>query len=685
MTTPTFVTQTVPAGNLNTAYSTNFVISGGTTPYTFALISGSLPPGLTLLSDASGITGTPTTLGIYNFTMQVTDSSSPVQTVFQAFTLLVLDLISLSNLTVDQTQFVTQLQNALSVSQTWSTGLTTQTSQTLIELIAAIGTYTTSRIVRLTEDAFPTTAQSDSAIRAIANMQGLRLARKLPSSSVATISSSTSITIPAYTQFSGGGQSWFNDTQIILSATVPASVLLKEGIVSTFNINGLGSNLQAWVSTDDKFTVSDQDVTLKINNTGITKAFGGLWNYQGLPAFADLTLPDGRLLIQFGSNGYGSIPGVNDVVTITYAKTQGETVNGLNLAGVAVTCSAYPTLTGSFTANPSGGAPEKPSLAYKNFSAGTFGTFGSAVTKPQYQVMVNNYPGIIDSVTQSQREINTLDVRWMNVIRVSALTNSTWTSGQINAYLAYLQSQSMYSTRFLWQAPIPIPVTVNLTAYCFNSVTDLTAVQAAVQKGITNLFAPRPGILSTPFYIDDLITTAHNAAPGQISYVTVASPTAPMLVTLPTPPQLSYTINTTGGTLTGGTLGAIYSYAISVNAASPLGGTDYGPPSGWVFPTIPAGALTDSITLTWPALTNVVSYTIWGRRSGLLQQLTTITAASGITTYTDTGTPADPASQAAFPSPDFLARYNQLASLTVNVGYANRQSRVLLPVRNTLT
>jgi Putative Ig domain len=676
-----FTTTALPSGNLNTDYSTSFLASGGIAPYTFSFISGTLPPGLSLSSDFATLSGTPTELGIYNFTMGVTDSSTPLQTAYQQYTFLVMDLISLSSLTVDQSQFVSQLQSLLSVSSTWSTGLTTQTSQTLIELISAIGTYVTSRIVRVKEDAFPSTAQSDSSIRAIANMQGLRLARKLPATVTATLSSTTSQQIPPYTQFSAGGYNWFNDAQITLLPNVQTSVILKEGIVYSFPISGLGTNLQAWVSTDDQFTVSDQDVQVVVNAAIIEKAFGGLWNYSGTDAYADMTLPDGRLLIQFGANGYGCVPGVNDQVTITYAKTQGDAVNGASLAGTSLTSATFTSVTGSIMTNPSGGAAEKSPLAYKNFSAGTFGTFGSAVTKPQYQVTVSNYPGIVDAITQSQREINTQDVRWMNVIRVSALTNSPWQSAQIKEYLAYLQSQSMYSPRFLWQDPVPIPRTVSLTVYCFNSVSDLNSVKVLVQSAITNLFAPRTGILLTNFYEDDLITTARNAAPGQISYVTVESPTTPMVVTLPSPPTITYSISSTGGTLGVGT----YSYAVSINTTNSSGGTDIGTPSNWVFPNITSSqGSTNSILLSWPQVSGATSYVLWGRLGGQTQQLATLSPTSNPMAWTDTGTPANPLTAQAFPSPDLQIRYNTLASLTVNVAYASRQSSLTLPVRDVL-
>ena len=62
-------------GQVGVAYSSSLVATGGVAPYTFSIISGSLPAGLTLNSSTGAITGTPTTSGIFNFTAQVVDST----------------------------------------------------------------------------------------------------------------------------------------------------------------------------------------------------------------------------------------------------------------------------------------------------------------------------------------------------------------------------------------------------------------------------------------------------------------------------------------------------------------------------------------------------------------------------------------------------------------------------------
>ena len=81
-------TTSLPNGTQSIAYNQSLVAVGGTAPYSWSLLSGTLPSGLTL--SASGqISGTPTSPGTSNFTVQVTDSSVPSQTATQSLSITV--------------------------------------------------------------------------------------------------------------------------------------------------------------------------------------------------------------------------------------------------------------------------------------------------------------------------------------------------------------------------------------------------------------------------------------------------------------------------------------------------------------------------------------------------------------------------------------------------------------------
>jgi hypothetical protein len=70
----------LPTAVINTPYSATLTSTGGVGPFTWAMASGTLPPGLTI--SASGvISGTPTVLGTTAFKVQVTDSQTPTAAV----------------------------------------------------------------------------------------------------------------------------------------------------------------------------------------------------------------------------------------------------------------------------------------------------------------------------------------------------------------------------------------------------------------------------------------------------------------------------------------------------------------------------------------------------------------------------------------------------------------------------
>jgi hypothetical protein len=74
-------TTSLPNGQVGTPYSATLAATGGTTPYTWSLTSGTLPAGLALNASTGAIAGTPTaTANAAALTFKVTDSSSPVQT-----------------------------------------------------------------------------------------------------------------------------------------------------------------------------------------------------------------------------------------------------------------------------------------------------------------------------------------------------------------------------------------------------------------------------------------------------------------------------------------------------------------------------------------------------------------------------------------------------------------------------
>ncbi|WP_198598423.1 putative Ig domain-containing protein, partial [Mangrovicella endophytica] len=65
----------LPGATAGTAYSQAIIASGGTAPYGYAVTAGALPAGVTL-STGGTLSGTPTAVGTFNFTVTATDANS---------------------------------------------------------------------------------------------------------------------------------------------------------------------------------------------------------------------------------------------------------------------------------------------------------------------------------------------------------------------------------------------------------------------------------------------------------------------------------------------------------------------------------------------------------------------------------------------------------------------------------
>ena len=170
----------LPAATIGTLYSVNLLVSGGTQPYMWSLASGSVLPINFALSTGGAITGNPTGAGQYSFTVQVTDSSSPVLTAQQTFSLtvgsssgggLTITTSSLPNATAGQTYTTTLAASGGTPSYTWlaAPGATLPSWLTLVSATGvlsgvppAAGTYSVS--VQVADSASHTATKNFSLV-----------------------------------------------------------------------------------------------------------------------------------------------------------------------------------------------------------------------------------------------------------------------------------------------------------------------------------------------------------------------------------------------------------------------------------------------------------------------------------------------------------------------------------------
>jgi len=177
--TLTITTNSLPPAQVGVPYSFALQAVEGTLPLTWSLVSGALPPGFSPLSSAGVISGTPTTAGTYNFTVQVADSASHVQS--RAFALTVTpQTVTLQALTVapamptisahttqaflaigtysdgstqNLSAAVTWSSGTLAVATISSTGVATGVAAGTATITATLGTVANSTVLTVTSKA----------------------------------------------------------------------------------------------------------------------------------------------------------------------------------------------------------------------------------------------------------------------------------------------------------------------------------------------------------------------------------------------------------------------------------------------------------------------------------------------------------------------------------------------------
>lgn len=258
----TITTSALASGELTVPYSQALAASGGVAPYTWALVAGTLPPGLGLNAgintgiNSGIISGTPLgPLGVTSFTLQVTDSSpAPALTVQKAFTINVALILSITTtgplpggvLKVPYSQ--TLAGSGGTPPYTW-----TVTSGALppgLQLNASTGVISGT----------PTAAGANSFQVTLADAAGLTAQQQLsisvagpPSITTGNLSATVGSAFSQTLAATGGTPPY---TWSISSGTLPAGLQLSGGVISGTPTAAASANLTLKVTDSNGLTAT---------------------------------------------------------------------------------------------------------------------------------------------------------------------------------------------------------------------------------------------------------------------------------------------------------------------------------------------------------------------------------------------------------------------------------------------
>jgi Subtilase family/Putative Ig domain len=324
---PVVTTTSLPNGTQNTAYSMSVVATGGATPYTWSMPSGSLPAGLSLTSGTGMISGTPTSAGTSNFTVQVTDANSLTGSMALSLTVMVPP-------SVTTTSLPNGTQNVAYSSTLTATGGTTPYTWSVASgslptgLTLASGTGVISGTPTATGTSNFTVQVSD--VNSVTATQSLSITVVPPPLTVTTTSLPSGTQNAAYsaTLTVTGGTAPYSWS--ITAGTLPAGLSLASatGVISGTPTGTGTSNFTAQV-TDANSAMTTKALSITVGTTP--------------PTVATTSLPNGTQNSAYTT----TLTATGGTTPYSWSVTVGTLPTGLTLAAGTGVITGTPTGTGT--------------------------------------------------------------------------------------------------------------------------------------------------------------------------------------------------------------------------------------------------------------------------------------------------------------------------------------------------
>jgi hypothetical protein len=417
-TAPSIITTILATGTVGTAYSQTLSATGGTSPYTWSIGSGTLPAGLTLSSTGT-ISGTPTaTCTATPITFKVTDSNSTTATKSLAVTInaaptgtaVTIATSSLSNGTVGTAYSQTLVATGGTAPYTWAI-----TSGTLPSGL----TLSSSGVIAGT----PTISVDPSIVFKVTDNKGATASQSLSIAinSVAAVGGNTTGTV-ASTPVSSGGANEYDLYLKITSTTV----------------SGITAGQQVWCAA----TTTDFPnlLTAGVSLTGNLSNAPGWWTFKAASASPTVVTPPTATAPTVATGTATSITSTGAVIsgtlsslgsassvalsfnwglTSSYGNTTAIQVMSSPNAFTATLASLTPATTYHFRAVATGNGTVYGSDI-------TF-TTGAAITPPvSTPPATGNTTGVVASVPVSSGAANEYDL----YLKITSTTVSGVTVGQ---------------------------------------------------------------------------------------------------------------------------------------------------------------------------------------------------------------------------------------------------------------
>lgn len=320
-------TATLPTPVITQAYNQTIGTINGAAPVTFSVSAGALPAGLSLNASTGAITGTPTTAGAYNFTVQAKDNGGKTAT--QAYTGTIVPRLAIATATLP-----TPL-----ISQAYSQTVTTSGGTAPVTFSVSAGTLPAGLSLNASNGAITGTPNAAGAYNFTIQAKDANsvTAAQAYSGTIASALSITTATLPvplisqAYTQTVATNGGTAPIAFSVSAGALPAGLSLN---TSTGSISGTPT-----APGNYNFTIQAKDA----NNVTASQAYTG--TIVSALAITTATLPAPIVNVAYSQ----TVATSGGTAPVTFTISAGSLPGGLSLNASTGIISGTATVSGAYS------------------------------------------------------------------------------------------------------------------------------------------------------------------------------------------------------------------------------------------------------------------------------------------------------------------------------------------------
>ena len=395
---------------------------------------------------------------------------------------------------------VEQLQNRLKEQDVWKDMYRSSTGQMLIELFSYVGDMISYYIERTAQESYIRTARRRSSVLNLVKVLNYSPRRRVSATGILTFSISAThsknIFIPKYTECETAAGIKFvtSEDAVILAGSTETGVTAVQGEAVTVSIVSSGGDDQELSIEDEK--VENTVLELFVEDELWEKVDSFIYAESDSKYYVVRNELDDTVSILFGNSVYGKAPAEGESRVVKYVRSDGADGNVFS-SGLVTTVNS--TLYDSDEATMDvdvtnadvliGGVARQGTEDIRYSAPRVFSTGDRAVTKDDFDIILNNYPGVANATAWGEAEVDSPDYDMFNTVKFIVIAQD-WQdpSDSFKTTLGeYLYDKALMTVKYEYASYYILEVVAVLSLKVFSGYT-LSEVQANAEEVIEDDF-----------------------------------------------------------------------------------------------------------------------------------------------------------------------------------------------------